>query len=69
MSFQSQLWIMALLLLVAVVYLLWRSHRPVTPTICAVCHGTFNVDSTCKACQQDIHIECWDRHLCKYRIN
>ncbi len=56
--------------LILLVLVLTAKRRQPPPTeVCAVCGGARGTDAICNTCKQPIHTECWDRHLCKYRIN
>lgn len=70
MSYEDQLWTIVVLMLIAAGLAIWRRRhlRPPAET-CAACGGTVLVDALCTVCNEPLHIECWDRHLCKYRIN
>ena len=70
MSDSIQVGVIVAMLMVGLVALLRRYRQSQPPSeVCAVCSGMDHIDAMCETCKQPIHSECWDRHLCKYRIN
>jgi hypothetical protein len=68
MTESVQIVIVVVMLVIGVVFTL-RRRKQFQQITCSVCRGAWNVDLTCPSCHEMLHQECWDRHLCKYRVN